>query len=216
MFNIHFVRYNVLHFIIQYVRYRIQEGWEIFLDNLNSVIAANLKKIRDQRKLSLDKVAELTGISKSMLGQIERGESNPTVTTVWKIVNGLKIQFTSLITNPKPDTAVISKNDIEPVTEDSGRYRLYPFFPYEEDRRFEVYILEIEKGGYMDSEAHEDGTQEFITVFDGQLTIRVNNQEYTVNKGDSIRFRADKEHIYHNSGDTLAVINMIVYYPLKL
>ena len=51
------------------------------MDNLNLIIANNLKRIRDERKLSLDKVADLTGVSKSMLGQIERGESNPTIST---------------------------------------------------------------------------------------------------------------------------------------
>jgi len=52
------------------------------LENLNETVAKNLKSIREEKKLSLDKVAELTGVSKSMLGQIERGESNPTITTV--------------------------------------------------------------------------------------------------------------------------------------
>ena len=59
-----------------------------FMENFNIVFAKNLKRIREDRKLSLDKVADLTGVSKSMLGQIERGDSNPTITTVWKIANG--------------------------------------------------------------------------------------------------------------------------------
>ncbi len=48
-----------------------------------------------------------------MIGQIERGESSPTITTIWKIANGLKISFTSLINNPQPDTKVISKKEIQ-------------------------------------------------------------------------------------------------------
>lgn len=185
-----------------------------FLEDLNLIIANNLKKFREERKLSLDRIAEMTGISKSMLSQIERGESNPTITTVWKIVNGLKIQLTSLITAMQPDTITISKDDIQPLTEDNGKYKLFPLYPYENGRHFEVYMLDIEKGGYMDSSAHQDGTQEFLTVYDGELTIRVDHEEYTIKRGNSIKFRADREHIYHNSGDKLARINMIVYYPL--
>ncbi len=60
------------------------------MDKLNYVIAENLKRLREERKLSLDNVSRLSGVSKSMLGQIERGEVNPTVSTVWKISNGLK------------------------------------------------------------------------------------------------------------------------------
>lgn len=184
------------------------------MENLNETVAKNLKSIREEKKLSLDKVAELTGVSKSMLGQIERGESNPTITTVWKIANGLKISFTSLINTPQHDTVIIGRDEIEPLIEDNGKYRLYPYFPYEDGRRFEVYSVEIGKGGYLSADAHPEDTQEFITIFDGELTIRVNDQEFTVKEGDSIRFKADKPHAYHNSGSKPARMSMVIYYPL--
>ncbi|WHH61085.1 XRE family transcriptional regulator [Petroclostridium sp. X23] len=183
------------------------------MENLNSIIAVNLKCIRDKRKLSLDKVAELTGVSKSMLGQIERQESNPTITTLWKIANGLKISFTSLLNYPQQDTVIVTKNDVNGLTEDNGKYCVYPLFPYEDGRRFEIYSAEIKKGGYLSSEPHGEETQEFITVFKGELTIRFGREEYTVKEGDSIRFKADKPHAYHNSGDKLTTISMIIYYP---
>lgn len=182
------------------------------MENLNIVVARNLKKIREDRKLSLDNVAQMTGVSKSMLGQIERGESNPTVTTVWKIANGLKISFTELIKSTQENTVIIQQETIEPLIEDNGKYKIYPFFPYESEREFEMYSVEIEKGGYLSAEPHREGTEEFITVFDGELTIRVNNEEYTVTKGDSIRFKADKPHMYHNSGNSLTRVSMVIYY----
>lgn len=173
----------------------------------------NLKRIREEKKLSLDKAAQMTGVSKSMLGQIERGESNPTITTVWKIANGLKISFTSLLSQPESDTLIVSKEDVEPLVEDNGKYKAYPIFPYEDGRRFEVYKIEIEKGGYLSAEPHGQETYEFITVFDGEITIRVEDEEYTVKKGDSIRFRSDKPHAYHNSGEEVTRVNMVIYYP---
>src|SRR5690554_7158167 len=99
----------------------------------------NLKRLREERKLSLDNLADITGVSKSMLGQIERGDSSPTITTILKITNGLKITFSSLLSYPQPDTLVITKDDIDPLIEDNGKYKLYPFFPYEEERNFEIY-----------------------------------------------------------------------------
>jgi transcriptional regulator with XRE-family HTH domain len=184
------------------------------LDDLNIIIANNLKGIRDKRKLSLDKVSELTGVSKSMLGQIERGESNPTISTVWKIANGLKISFTDLINTHRSDIVVLNKKEIEPLVEDSGKYKLYPFFPYEEGRRFEVYSIDIEKDGKLSAEAHREGTEEFITVFQGEVTVMLNDEEYVVNKGDSIRFKADRPHGYYNSSNELAMLSMVIYYPL--
>jgi XRE family transcriptional regulator, regulator of sulfur utilization len=183
------------------------------MEEINQIIAKNLKAYRESKKLSLEKVAEVTGVSKTMIGQIERGESSPTITTIWKIANGLKISFTSLINNPQPDTKVISMSEVKTLVEDKGKYRLYPYFPFEDDRRFEVYSVEIEKGGYLSADSHREGTEEFLTIYDGELTVRVNEVEYTVEKGDSIRFKADRPHTYHNSGETLTRLSMVLYYP---
>lgn len=183
------------------------------MEEIHLIIAKNLKAFRESKKLSLEKVAELTGVSKTMIGQIERGESSPTITTIWKIANGLKISFTSLINNPQPDTNVLLKSDIQILSEDNGKYRVYPYFPFEDERRFEVYSVEIDKGGYLSSDAHKEGTEELITIFDGKLTVRVNNNEYTVKSGDSIRFKADRPHTYHNSGEILTRLSMTLYYP---
>lgn len=193
------------------MRYIAQGEGDVFLD-LNGIVADNLKRIRSEKKLSLDKVAEVSGVSKSMLGQIERGESNPTITTLWKIASGLKISFSSLVNHPQPETMVVRKSETVPL-EDNSQYRVYSIFPYEEGRRFEIYTIEIEKGGYFNSDAHGDKTEELITVFDGELTVRVDKEEYTIPTGDAIRFRADKPHSYHNSGMQITRVNMVIYYP---
>lgn len=183
------------------------------MEDIQRILARNLKAIREKEKLSLEKVSELSGVSKTMIGQIERGESSPTLTTIWKIANGLKISFTSLIHNPQPDTKVVARNEIQVLTEDEGKYRVYPAFPFQEDRRFEIYTVEIDVEGELSSASHKTGTEEFITVFDGELTIRVNGCEYALRNGDSIRFKANRPHTYWNSGDRVVRLSMTIYYP---
>ncbi|MFT8320863.1 MAG: XRE family transcriptional regulator [Bacillus sp. (in: firmicutes)] len=183
------------------------------MEEINSIIAKNLKAFRESDKLSLERVAELTGVSKTMIGQIERGESSPTITTIWKIANGLKISFTSLINNPQPETKVVQRKEVQVLTEDNGKYRVYPYFPFQDDRRFEVYSVEIDIDGFLSAGAHREGTEEFITVFDGELTVQVNNKDYTVSAGDSIKFKADRPHTYHNAGNTWTRLSMTIYYP---
>lgn len=183
------------------------------MEEIHLILAKNLKTYRDRKKLSLEKVSELTGVSKTMIGQIERGESSPTITTIWKIANGLKISFTSLINQTQPDTKIVQKKDVQILTEDDGKYRVYPYFPFQDERRFEIYSVEIELGGFLSSDSHGEGTEEFITVFEGELKIQVNNTEYTIGNGDSIRFKADRPHNYQNSGETLTRLSMIIYYP---
>lgn len=183
------------------------------MDKLNSIISDNLKELRENRKLSLDQVAKLTGVSKSMLGQIERGEVNPTISTVWKISNGLKISFTQLMSRPETDIEKVMKEEIEPVVEGSGKIRNFPIFPFDSMRRFEMFQLEIDEDGRHTSEAHPMGTQEFITVFEGEVTIEINQEVFSVEAGDSLRFKADKAHTYSNTGSGTCKISMVIYYP---
>lgn len=197
--------------MIQYVQHNVNGG--VYLDKLNCVIAENLKRIREERKLSLDNVAKLSGVSKSMLGQIERGEVNPTVSTVWKISNGLKISFTQLMSRPESDIELVYKSEIQPLIEDNGKFRNFPIFPFDSTRRFEMYTLEIDGGGCLDAEPHPQGTQEFITVFLGEITISVDNQSFVVAAGNSIRFKADCLHTYKNLGEEICKLSMIIHYP---
>ncbi|WP_057913573.1 helix-turn-helix domain-containing protein [Peribacillus muralis] len=183
------------------------------MEEINLILAKNLKAFRESKKLSLEKVAELTGVSKTMIGQIERGESSPTITTIWKIANGLKISFSSLINHPRPDTKVVLKSDIQTLSEDNGKYQVYPHFPFEADKRFETYSIEIEAGGFHSADPHQEGTEEFLTIFEGELTVRLNDTEYILKNGDSIRFKADKPHTYLNTGKTVTRLSMILYYP---
>ena len=69
--------------------------------DVNNIIAHNAKAIREQRRLTLDAAAEATGVSRSMLAQIEKGDVNPTISVLWKIANGYKVSFTALMEQPQ-------------------------------------------------------------------------------------------------------------------
>ena len=184
------------------------------MDKLNIIISENLKKIRDERKFSLDQLSKLTGVSKSMLGQIERGEVNPSVSTIWKITNGLKISFSQLMHRPEMDIEIVKTSDMEPLIEDNGKFRNYPIFPYDGERHFEMYTSELDPQGFLDSEPHPQGTQEFLTVFSGEVIVEIEQQTYVIQKGDSIHFKADVLHSYRNVRNTKCEISMVIYYPL--
>ena len=102
----------------------------------------NLRRIRKVRNMSLDAVAEQTGISKSMLGQIEREQFNPTIAVLGKIVRGLRIDFNDLICMPPFETRVVRGETLYPSKEVKGRYQVYTYFPYKKECSFEVYQIE--------------------------------------------------------------------------
>lgn len=186
---------------------------EIILDTMNSIVAKNIRRLREESRLSMDELAKLSGVSKSMLAQIERGDGNPTISTLWKISNGMKVPFDALTVRPKAEYEIVKTSEIQPLLEDGGRIRNYSVFPDDENRRFAVYYLELDPGSYMRSEPHLRGTTEFITVFSGSLEIETGDKSFTVARGESMRFKGDSVHSYRNAGNETVSLHMILYNP---
>lgn len=182
------------------------------MENLNKNIAENLKKIRNERNLSLNQLADITGISKSMLGKIEREETSPTISTIWKISTGLKIALTDLIETSSPSKKLFTKDDIVPFYEDNKKVYSYPFFRNNQGKNFELMQVFLEPSGKLISQAHIGGTKEYIIVFNGILTITVDNEEYHIEAGQAFQFDADKNHIYENRSNEKVSLAMLIYY----
>lgn len=185
------------------------------MEHLSRIVGNNLKRLRAEQGLSLDSLARTSGVSKSRLGQIERGEANPSISTLWQIASALKVEFTALVKSERPDSEVVNVADVEPVTGDEGRCRTYPLFPFEPEHGIEVYLSEIEPGGHLHAEPHPDETTETIILSAGFLTISVGDGEHALRPGDAFRFRADEPHDYINAGDELAVFSMMLAYARK-
>lgn len=180
---------------------------------MNLIIANNIKSLREKNKLSMDELAKLSGVSKSMLAQIERGAGNPTVSTLWKISNGLKVPFDALIIQRECSYEIVSPASIQPLLENNGKVKNYPLFPDNENRKFAIYHLEFSPESCLISDPHLLGTTEFITVYKGSLEINVDNKRFNLNPYESLRFNADRVHSYKNNTNDLVLVHMILYNP---
>ena len=173
--------------------------------------AKNAKNARIKRHLTLDAAAVLTGVSRSMLAQIERGDVNPTISILWKIANGYKVSFSSLVEDVAAQNTVVSNPP--PITEDAdGLFLNYPTFPFDDQKLFEMYRIVMKPGGHHQADAHLAGSEEFVSVFQGAAEIAVGEQVYRLELGDSLRFRADQKHSYRNAGDGDAVLSLLISY----
>lgn len=182
------------------------------MNQLDKNIAVNLKRIRKSKKMSLDMMAEKTGVSKSMLGQIERGESNPTVATIAKIVDGIRVPFEELI-YPKTESVVIIDNEKLPVYKSQeGAYQVRSVFPYDRHRNFEVYETQIEPGEGCESFVRDDGSCEYIMVVQGVLTLETDEGTYEVASNHAIKLDASNCHGYYNRGVQKLLLNIFVAY----
>lgn len=179
---------------------------------IQKIIAANIKELRTYKGLTLEEAAKVTNVSRSMLAQIEKGEVNPTISVLWKIANGYKVSFTSLVENREQGSFVIREKDITPLAENEGKYINYPIFSFQENKSFETYRIQIKVGGFLNAQPHLTGTEEYITVFSGQVEITAGTDTFFLDIGDSIRFMADVPHSYRNVGNEDAFLSMIIYY----
>lgn len=175
-------------------------------------IGEKLKSIRSARAMSLDEAAALTGVSKPMLGQIERGQSIPTVTTLWKIATGLKTPLSFFLEGQQAEYTVASPNPASVILGDDGRMRAYPLFTYDPVRSVETFYIEFDQGCRHFSDKHNDGVEEHIFVLRGTLRLVLDGKAVDVSEGQAVRFRADMPHAYQNLlGSECAVYNTIFY-----
>ncbi len=175
-------------------------------------VAHNLQKIRETRKLSLDGLSLLTGVSKSMLRQIETGKSSPTIATIWKIANGLKISFTSLLRKPTVEAKVTSFKKSEPLTAESDHYRLFPLITFDPEQSFETYYVEIDPGTVFSGMPHEGNVYEYVFVTNGDLEIVVDGKPYDIHENEFLQFKANCPHEYKCKSKTMATAIMQISY----
>lgn len=183
--------------------------------DVNVVVAKNVRRIRESKKLTLDEAAAATGVSRSMLAQIERGSVNPTISILWKIASGYKVSFSKLLQETDEGTYVRKVEICEPLKDDAGRFLSYPAFTFSDKRPFETYRLILRPEAFSQNDGHMPGTEEYVTVFSGDVEICAGGRCYPVHAGESIYLRADGPHTYRNLGATDAQLSMMIYYEEK-
>lgn len=185
----------------------------IKMEQMNLKIGEKLKNLRNARTLSLDDVAALTGVSKPMLGQIERGQSIPTVTTLWKIATGMKMPLSFFLEEPQAEYTVVNPDQTSVILGDDGKMRAYPLFPYDPVRNVETFYIEFDQGCRHSSQKHNDGVEEHIFVLYGELRLVLGDKTIDVSGKQAVRFRADISHTYQNLTENGCAVYNTIFYP---
>lgn len=177
-------------------------------------IGENLKKIRGQMNLSLSEAAKLTGVSKTMLSQIERAESIPTISTIWKIANGMKIKFDTLLSNNSYLCDIRNCKNISPIRDKSQLAEIYCMVPFSpmSGINYEFFYCVFHPGCKYESDGHKNSVNELIFVFQGTLDLLLGNECYHVEEGSVISIDANRPHTYVNKTDTPIKLICLVSY----
>ncbi|OYU40160.1 MAG: XRE family transcriptional regulator [Pseudorhodobacter sp. PARRP1] len=163
--------------------------------DIHDRLAASLREARKTRGLSLDAVAKLSGVSRSMVSQIERGESSPTVATLWNLTQALQVDFAGLLEG-RPEAGIeVIRAGAAPVIGGRGvGVSIRILSPADAVGEHEVYDLRFVANGLLDSEPHSAGCREHLTVIEGQIRVRSGEDEQVLGPGDTARYMADRTH----------------------
>lgn len=158
-----------------------------------------LSEFRLQRGLSLQRLAEISGVSKSMISQIENGLVNPTLAVVWKLSVGLGLRVQDLLEadQPHPDAQFrrLDESNCPVLSSTEQGYRMMILSTLDMVERVELYLIELQPKGEMDSDPHPSGTVETLTVISGAVEVELPEGEtHRIEALQSARYRADVSH----------------------
>jgi len=184
--------------------------------DLTPIVGANLRRLRVKRGLSLERMAKASGVSRAMLGQIELGQSTPTINVVWKIARALNVSFSTLITaRGSAGAKVIRRDRAKLLTSHDGSFTSRALFPFDEPRSVEFYELTLAGNALEVAEPHPPGTSENLVVTSGAVELTVNGEGHRLDAGDAILFEADVPHAYRNVTARTATMYLVMTYSNK-
>ncbi|MHC1692968.1 MAG: helix-turn-helix domain-containing protein [Sphaerochaetaceae bacterium] len=179
------------------------------------LIGKNIQKIRASHSLTLNVLSERSGVSKAMLSQIETDKVNPTVATVWKIARGLGVDLQELLNidaAPKRKFIVNRSETSESLETDAHGVTIKVLSPLDMAEDVELYLLEFEPKTTLQSDPHYPGTEEYLTVIKGAVTVTAGDNTCDLHKGDFLAYHCDIGHTITNDAASLAVVHMVVHY----
>ncbi|KPP88302.1 MAG: Xre family transcriptional regulator with cupin sensor [Rhodobacteraceae bacterium HLUCCA08] len=176
-------------------------------DSILSLLPERLRKARQARGLSLDAVARLSGVSRSMVSQIERGNSSPTVSTLWNLTRALQVDFAGLLDDQPPRPVEVLRAQDVPTIENHGTgCAIRILSPPEDAGTHEVYDLRFAENGRLASAPHGHGTQENLTVIEGAIIVTSGEGRERVEAGETARYAADVPHCLQAEGAARAFL----------
>ena len=180
---------------------------------LTRAVGENVKRLRKGKKLSMERLAAEAGVSRSMLGQIERGEANPSVAIVGKLAAALKVPADKLLENDDFQSLLqVRELDTKPSRLDGGKTVLRPSFPYDEVTRQESFFLDLYISARYAPEPSVPGCLCHATVLSGTVSLEAEEQTFQLLERDALRFAADRPYRFTNMTSATARLLLLYRY----
>ncbi len=183
-------------------------------DPLNQKVCERLRALRKKQSWTLEQLASLSGVSRSMLSQIERGSANPTLGIAFRIAQAFGLSLGDLVDSSSPATRidVIRSDDHNYLFRDDENCRIRTLSPLHLEKETEFYELLLKPNGKLESSPHFEGAREFLTVQKGQLKLTAGDEVSELGRGDSAHYPADVTHKIENIGRGEAIAFLVNIY----
>lgn len=184
------------------------------IDPASKVLCERVTELRQRQNFTLEQLAAASGVSRSMLSQIERGQANPTLAVTYRIAQAFGLSIGELVDDPAASghIEVIHGADPAHLFRADSECQIRTLSPLHMEKDVEFYELLIQPGASLDSSPHFDGTRELFTVASGEASVTAGATHCELAVGDSAHYRADVEHSIGNRGNTPLTGYLVVTY----
>ena len=166
-------------------------------DATSRLLGERVSQLRQLQSMTLEQLAAASGVSRSMLSQIERGKANPTLAVTQRIAQTFGISIGELVDDPNASNSidVVRGNDPGTVFRADSECELRTLSPLQLEKNIEFYLITLHPGAELASAAHFEGTREMFSVASGRATITAGNSNIALETGDTGHYRADLPHV---------------------
>lgn len=180
--------------------------------NEKLLVGQNIRALRSNEGLSLRALAELSGLSTNAISLIERGDNSPTVSSLHSLANALRVPVTAFFEEHGDGQVIHTRKNRRPSSETAG-VRMQSLGSGLPNQQIEPFLMTIESESSSTSSQITHGGEELVYVLKGSLICTIKEQEYKLEKGDSLLFLASQPHIYRNETSKPAQL-LIIFQPM--
>ncbi len=162
----------------------------------------------------MESLANASGVSRSMLSQIERNEANPTLAVTMRIARAFGVSLGELVeaVTATSSVQVIRGSDRAQIYRSDKDCEIRTLSPLQLEKDVEFYQVRLQPGGAVQSASHFTGTREFLVVEKGRIRVESGRDIEELEQGDSATYRADVPHAIVNLGKGEALVFLVVIY----
>lgn len=179
---------------------------------LSGQLGKTIQRLRKAYNLSLSELAEQSGVAKSIISQIERNETNPTLATIWRLSQALDVSIDRVLatSDDEPFIERTSRADTPSLLSEDGKVRLTIIGWIKTVEWLQWYDVSAEVGGVLDSDAHQRGSVESLSVLEGAFEVDVAGEVQRARAGETLRYRCDRPHSVRCIGNEPGRATMVV------